>query len=40
MMQDAYLAPQIEAAAALVARGALARVLQPLSGLPALWAAA
>ena len=38
MMQDRYLAPDIEAAAALVRDGALARILRLLPGLPPLWA--
>jgi histidine ammonia-lyase len=37
MMQDRYLAPDIEAAASLVADGPLARILRTLPGLPALW---
>ena len=37
MMQDRYLAPDIEQAGALVRSGALARVLRALPGLPALW---
>jgi histidine ammonia-lyase len=37
MMQDRYIAPDIEAAAALVADGSLARILRALPGLPALW---
>jgi histidine ammonia-lyase len=38
MMQDRYLAPDIEAASALVREGALAHNLRSLEGLPALWA--
>jgi len=37
MMQDRYLAPDIEAASALVRSGELARILRALPGLPALW---
>ncbi len=37
MMQDRYLAPDIESATALVLRGALARILRTLPGLPTLW---
>ena len=37
MMQDRYLAPDIEAASALVRRGDLARILRTLPALPALW---
>ena len=37
MMQDRYLAPDIEAATLLVSKGALARILRTLPGLPALW---
>ncbi len=37
MMQDRYLAPDIEAATALVHSGALARILRTLPGLPTLW---
>ena len=37
MMQDRYLAPDIEAAGALVRGGGLARILRALPGLPALW---
>jgi histidine ammonia-lyase len=37
MMQDRYLAPDIEAATALVNDGSLARILRTLPGLPALW---
>jgi histidine ammonia-lyase len=37
MMQDRYLAPDIEAATALVHSGALARILHGLPALPALW---
>jgi histidine ammonia-lyase len=37
MMQDRYLAPDIEAASALVRSGDLARILRALPGLPALW---
>ena len=40
MMQDRYLAPDIEAASALVRGGELARVLRGLQGLPELWVAA
>ena len=40
MMQDRYLAPDIDAASALVADGSLARVLRQLRGLPTLWFAA
>lgn len=40
MMQDRYLAPDIEAATALVQDGSLARILRTLPGLPALWVAA
>lgn len=40
MMQDRYLAPDIEAASALVRDGSLARILRTLPGLPALWFAA
>ncbi len=40
MMQDRYLAPDIEAAASLVHQGALARILHTLPGLPQLWVAA
>ena len=40
MMQDRYLAPDIEAASVLVAEGALARQLRQLAGLPRLWIAA
>jgi histidine ammonia-lyase len=36
MMQDRHLAPDIEAATALVADGSVARLLQALPGLPAL----
>ena len=39
MMQDRYLAPDIEAASALVRGGELARILRTLPGLPALWIA-
>jgi histidine ammonia-lyase len=39
MMQDHYLAPDIEAATALVHDGALARVLRALPELPQLWVA-
>jgi histidine ammonia-lyase len=39
MMQDRYLAPDIEAATALVHSGSLARILRTLPGLPALWIA-
>jgi histidine ammonia-lyase len=37
MMQDHYLAPDIEAASSLVADGSMARILRTLPGLPALW---
>jgi histidine ammonia-lyase len=37
MMQDRYLAPDLEAAAGLVADGSLARILRTLPGLPTLW---
>jgi histidine ammonia-lyase len=37
MAQDRYLAPDIEAATALVRDGSLARMLRTLHGLPALW---
>jgi len=37
MPQDRYLAPDIEAATALVANGSLARIVRELEGLPALW---
>ncbi len=37
MPQDRYLAPDIERASELVRSGALAQVLRPLAGLPALW---
>jgi histidine ammonia-lyase len=37
MMQDHYLAPDIEAASALVRGGALSRILHTLPDLPALW---
>jgi len=37
MMQDRYLAPDIEAASALVRGGQLARILRTLPALPALW---
>jgi len=37
MMQDRYLAPDIEAATALVHGGGLARILRTLDGLPTLW---
>ena len=37
MMQDRYIAPDIEAATALVRDGSLARILRTLPGLPALW---
>ncbi|WP_425261256.1 histidine ammonia-lyase [Rubrivivax sp. RP6-9] len=37
MAQDRYIAPDIEAAAALVHGGALARILRTLPDLPALW---
>ena len=40
MMQDRYLAPDIEAAAAAVLNGQAAGVLRQLAGLPALWVAA
>jgi histidine ammonia-lyase len=38
MMQDRYIAPDIEAAARLVRLGGLSGVLQGLEGLPRLWA--
>ena len=37
MMEDRYLAPDIEAASALVHSGDLARILRTLPDLPALW---
>ena len=37
VMQDRTLAPDIEAATALVRNGALARILRTLPGLPMLW---
>jgi histidine ammonia-lyase len=37
MLQDRYLAPDIQAASALVADGSLARILRTLPGLPMLW---
>ncbi len=37
MMQDRYLAPDIEAASALVRSGGLARILRTLPDLPTLW---
>jgi histidine ammonia-lyase len=37
MMQDRYLAPDIEAASTLVADGSLARILRTLGRLPPLW---
>ena len=40
MMQDRYLAPDIEAAAAAVLKGQAAGVLRQLAGLPVLWVAA
>ena len=40
MMSDHYLAPDIEAAEALVRSGALARLMHALPGLPPLWVAA
>jgi histidine ammonia-lyase len=40
MMQDRYLAPDIEAATALVRGGELSAVLRGLPGQPALWVAA
>ena len=40
MMEDRYLAPDIEAATALVQDGSLAQVLRALPGLPTLWVAA
>ncbi len=40
MMQDRYIAPDIEAAAHLVRCGGLGPVLQGLQGLPGLWAPA
>jgi histidine ammonia-lyase len=39
MMQDRYLAPDIEAAGAMVASGSLSNVLRTLGPLPALWVA-
>lgn len=39
MMQDRYLAPDIEFASTLVANGALARILRTLARLPPLWVA-
>ena len=40
VMHDRYIAPDIEAASALVRDGSLARILRTLPGLPALWVAA
>ena len=40
MMQDRLIAPDIQAATALVQDGSLARVMRALPGLPALWVAA
>ena len=40
MMEDRYIAPDIETATALVTGGALSRVFRTLPGLPALWVAA
>jgi len=40
MMQDRYLAPDIEAASTLVADGSLTRILRTLGRLPPLWIAA
>jgi histidine ammonia-lyase len=40
MMQDRYLAPDIEAAGSMVSEGALGRVFRSLPELPALWVAA
>ncbi len=40
MHEDRYLAPDIEAASALVRDGSLAAVLRTLQGLPTLWVAA
>ena len=37
MMQDRYLAPDIEAASAMVASGSMARILRTLGEVPALW---
>jgi histidine ammonia-lyase len=37
MMQDRYIAPDIEAATALVRDGTLSRILHTLPGLPTLW---
>ena len=37
MMQDRYLAPDIEHATTLVTDGSLARILRTLPALPALW---
>ena len=37
MMHDRYIAPDIEAASALVRDGSLARILRSLPGLPTLW---
>ncbi len=37
MMEDRYLAPDIEAAGTLVRDGSLARILRTLHGLPTLW---
>ena len=40
MMNDRYMAPDIEAASALVCGGELSRILRSLPALPALWVAA
>ena len=37
VVQDRYLAPDIERATALVTNGSLSRVFRTLPGLPALW---
>ena len=37
MVQDRFLAPDIEHASGLVRDGSLARILRDLGGLPALW---
>ena len=37
MMQDRYIAPDIDAASTLVRDGSLARILRSLPGLPTLW---
>jgi histidine ammonia-lyase len=39
MMQDRYLAPDVETASALVADGSLALILRRLDHLPKLWVA-